>query len=244
MKNREYIVNRDDIFVGDVCGINPEKIRIYSDGLFDFSSIDFGLTSEEEVKKSFAGRLYLFKRDTEQLDYGYAGGWVSTLFQRTMLFILDESLHANDLLYDSPHYPILNISPNEDCLNSSICILHNTYQIGEVLKYFGYPEELNYDDIVKIRRTLFNCDFVLDNCQLFGRFETDPHETSYETFDSKGNHRTFNLIKKNSFLSYKYFDCFVCNRDHFVFTDHKDMVIVEDAFLPNEKEGKIKSLCR
>ena len=248
MENINYVVNRDDIYVGDVCGIEPEKIEIWKEGMFDFSTIDFGLATEESVKKAFEGRLYLFKRDTEQLDYGFAGGGPSVLFKRTMLFVLDENNHANDLLYDSPHYPIFNISPNKDCLNSSICVLHNTYQLGKVLSYFGYPEQLSYEDIVRIRKHLFNCDFVLDNCELFGRYETDPHDTSYEVYDSKGNHRTFNLIKEDSPLSHKYFDCIICNKDQWekliqIAGQSSEWTgVVEDAFLPNEREGKIRSL--
>ena len=248
MENRNYTVNRDDIYVGNVCGIVPERIVIHPDGMFDFAVIDLGVVTEEKVRKDLEGRPYLFKRDVAQLDYGYASGSIGALFQRTMLFILDENNHANDLLYDSPHYPIFNISPNEDCLNSTICVLHRTYQIGKILSYFGYPEQLNYKDIVRIRKHLFNCDFVLDNCELFGRYETDPHETSYEDYDSKGNHRTFNLVKEDSPLSHRYFDCIICNRDQFhreelIQTDPKKYTgVVEDAFLPNQREGKIRSL--
>jgi len=250
MENRNYIVNRDDIYVGNLCGIDPNKIVIWPDGIFGYEALDFGIVTEEDVRKSLEGRLYLFKRNIEQLDYGFAGGGPFTLFSRTMLFILDENNHANDLLYDSPHYPVFNISPNQDCLNSSISILHNTYQLGKVLRYFGYPEHLSYEDILQIRKFFFNCDFVLDNCQLFGRYETDPHQTSYEVHDSKGNHRTFNLIKKDSILSHKYFNCLVDNRDQFVIEkiislpDQPSIVVghVEDAFLPNEEEGMIRSL--
>lgn len=236
MENRNYVVNRDEIYVGNVCGIDPKKIIIIPDGLFDYSIIDFGIVTEEEIKKDLEGRLYLFKRNIDQLDYGFAGLRPKS-FTRTMLFVLDENNHANDLLYNSPHYPIFNISPNKDCLNSSICILHDTYQIGKVLKYFGYSDKLIYDDILKIRKELFNCDFVLDNCELFGRYETDPHESSYEVYDSKDNHRTFNEIKEDSVLSSRYFDCFVSNRDQ---TDINGNVI--DMFAPNSKEGKIKNL--
>lgn len=250
METNKYIVNRDDIYVGDVCGINPEKIVIHPDGMFDYDALDLGITTEEQVRKTFEGRNYLFKRGAEQLDYGFGMFGADVSFQRTMLFVLDENNHANDLLYNSPHYPVFNISSNKDCLNSHIAILHYTYELGKVLRYFGYPEQLNYDDIVKIREHLFNCDFVLDNCELFGRYETDSHQTSYETYDSNRNHRTFNLIKKDSPLSHKYFDCLIFNRDQFIIEKFihitkcsvKAVGYVEDVFLPNEKEGKIKSL--
>lgn len=51
---------------------------------------------------------------------------------------------------------------------------------------------LSYEKIIKRRKSLFNYNFVFDNCLLFGQYETDPHDTSYEVSDSKGNHRTFN----------------------------------------------------
>ena len=249
MESKDYVVNRDDIYVGDVCGINPEKIVIYPDGIFDYSLLDFGFTTEEKLKKDLEGRLYLFKRDNEQLDYGWGGNQPSTSFTRTMLFVLDENNRANDLLYNSPHYPIFNISPNIDCLNSPICILHNTYQLASVLRYFGYRDKLTYDDIIQIRKELFSCDFVLNNCELFGRYETDPHESSYEVHDSKGNHRTFNLIKDDSILSSRYFDCFICNKDQFIIEgirysgQSKEYIgVVKDMFLPDKNEEKIKSL--
>lgn len=245
MENIYYTVNRDDIYVGNVCGIKPEKILVHPDGMFDYDALDLGLVTEEAVKKTFEGRPYLFKRDTEQLDYGYATFCPDVLFQRTMLFVLDENSHANDLLYDSPHYPIFNISPNNDCLNSQISLLHYTYQLGKVLQYFGYPEQLNYEDILNIRKHLFSSDFVLDNCELFGRYETEPNESSYEVYDSKGNHRAFNREKEDSILSSEYFDCIIFNRDRFTIEtiiNGKAVGTVEDAFLPNEKERNVKVL--
>lgn len=242
MKNYNYKVSRDDVYVGNVCGINPEKIEVYPDGLYDYAMLDYGLVTEEEIRKDLEGRNFLFRRNVEQLYYPSFES-----FRRTMLFVLDENNCANDLLYDSPHYPIFNISSNKDCLNSSICILEYTYQLSKVLQYFEYPEQLGYEDIVKIRKSLFNCNFVLDNCELFGRYETDPHETSYEIHDSNGNHRTFNLIKEDSVLSFKYFDCLVFNRDCF-HIEHIDPITgkftghVIDSFLPKKQEGKIRSL--
>ena len=149
-----------------------------------------------------------------------------------MLFTLDEKRHANDLLYASPHYPILNMSKNEDCLNEKICICMQTYQLYELLKYYNYPDIIGYKDVLKIRNTFFNCDYILDNCELYGLYETGPFETGRETTDSRGNHRTFNIEKEESDFP----PCFF-----YMMWDHRDYRHI-DKFKPCEEEGPIKSL--
>ena len=111
-------------------------------------------------------------------------------------------------LYNSPHYPVFNISLNSDCLNSSISI-DGIYQLGKVLKYFGYPEKLRYEDIVKIKQFFFNNQFIYDNSSLFGRKETTGiQEGAYEGRDSHGVYRCYNEIIEDSVFPECYFDIF------------------------------------
>ena len=166
---------------------------------------------------------------------GYSGCFN---FRRSMLFTLDENKHANDLLYNSPHYPILNISPHDDCLKSNICIGHDTYEMYKLLKYFGYPEEIGYEDVLKIRNTFFTCDYVLDHCETYGCKETGIHETSFEIYDSKGKHRTFNDRLDDSLFPYCYFLMLEKLRDYYSYHSQ----CVNDSFKPCEEEGSIKSL--
>lgn len=217
MKTRNYTVNRDEIYVGLVSLTQKDKIIIYNDGLYDTS-----FSTHEEIQRMFDNRKFLLGK-RNQLCYDGP-----TEFLRSMLFVLDNENCASDLLYNSPHYPIFNISNNDICINSSISIKNHCYQIGKVLKYFGYKDELVYEDIVRIKDFFFG-DFILDNCELFGRYETTPNGTSYETYDSFGNHRTFNKNKKDSIFPECYFEAFWETRK---------------KFIPNELEGPIKILKR
>lgn len=36
---------------------------------FDYATINFGFTANDDIKRDFEERIYLFKRNTEQLDY-------------------------------------------------------------------------------------------------------------------------------------------------------------------------------
>ncbi len=227
MKDRNYRVNIKDIYVGDVCGIDPSKIEFAKNGAF----VCYVGPEEESFRLWYLNRPHYWKQKNQLYYQVYACHW-GVPFNRSMLFILDEAGHADDLLYDSPHYPVLNLSKNEDCLNQNICICMQTYKLYELLKHFGYPEEIGYDEVLKIRNTFFSCDYILDNCEYYGVIETDPRETGRETTDSKGNHRTFNMRKEDSVLQPCFFE---------MMWDHRDYRTA-DKFKPRDEEGPIKSL--
>lgn len=223
MKSNNYVVKRKDIYVGVVSCIYKEKIKIFETGIYDLE-----LSTKEEKTKKFDNRKYMLV-PKEQLLYG--NGSEIDGFNRSMLFVLDEQGCANDLLYDSPHYPIFNISSNDLCLNASIGLCNYIFEMGEFLKVFGYGENLTYDDILEIKDKFFG-DFMIANCELLGRYETDPESTGYETYDMQGNHHTFNLIKEDSLLP----DCYFSMLWH---TRNKKN---NDVFIPSELEGPIKKL--
>lgn len=193
-----------------------------------------------------------------QLDIG---SWRS---YRSILFTTTEEKLANDLLYNSPNYPILNITDDEICMDfdRSITLVKDAYNLAELLKYFGYNEELTYKDIIKIRKTFFSGKFAYDNCELFGRKEMKPEDWTYyshgiEITDPKKikkciayerilqllGHRSFGSTGKN-ILPREYFDVLNNRRDSTLTEcltyDHEKL----DAFAPHKHEEKIKKLSR
>lgn len=232
MDNANYKVDRDGIYVGILCNTKKDLIRIYPDGLYDFEFLD-----EKDIYHSFDNKQYLLKRKTHLL-YG-KGCYTYEDFQRVMLFVLDENKCANDLLYDSPHYPVFNISDDELCMQETISLKNEVYEIGKLLKYFGYPEKLGIEDIIKIKDFFFG-DFSLDNCNLFGIYETGPEHSGTETYDSLGQHRTFNINKRDGVLSSCYFKMFWATRNCGIVNE----IGLRDRFEPNILEGPIKKLKR
>ncbi len=95
---------------------------------------------------------------------------------RSILFVPNEYKLANDLLYNSPNYPILNVTDDNTCmsLGSSSIVVHNACNLASLLKHFNYQKELTYDDILKIRKSFFNGKFIrnnIDDSKLFVYFD-------------------------------------------------------------------------
>jgi len=177
-----------------------DKKRIFyspNESVIEFTP---AIASEEEYRRFYSNQLFLIDGTPHLMDYVIHSRKYTS---RKMLFIIDENKCANDLLYDTFRYPIFNISPDKLCLASPICVTE-AYSMELFLKYFNYPEVLNYNDIVNIRDTFFG-DFAFDNCELLGVYETGSDETSYEYHDSHRRHRTFNKEKLDSVFSWNYF---------------------------------------
>lgn len=243
MKDRNYKVNIKDIYVGNLLyGINPSKIVTASRVC----------CLEERLKKRFmSNRTYLLDKMQKHLEYNGDGfcGVSDYAFSRNMLFTLDQEKHADDLLFDTPHYPVLNISSDEECRKSTILIATATYELYELLKYFGYSEKLGYDDILRIRNTFFNCDYVLDNSSMYGREETEMYSSPLSVFDSHGYCRGFNRPIEDSIFPESYFfmllhnkDCFIADYSRKVEDNAPYFGEVVDRFKPREEEGIVKSL--
>ena len=227
MKDCNYVVNREDIYVGILSGTIPKKIEVFPNGMY----ANLLKLNEEQIYTSFDDRRYLLDHKTHLCYENGCGWYMDGEFRRNMLFILDSDKLANDLLYDSPHYPVFNITEHEKCLTAPISFKNNVYQMKRLLEYFKYPEKLTYDNILQIKKQFFG-DFILDNCELFGFYETNSDETGREMYDLFGNHRTFNNdIKENAVLPRCYFINLATLRCR-----------TKDWFIPNELEGPIKSL--
>ena len=212
MENRKYKVFRDNIYVGQL--IKANKIYRY-DGYNPPLDIKAGTILSEEKQ-----------------------------IIRTILFVPDEKKLANDLLYNSPSYPILNITPDETCLKlgeSSFVLSYNT-NLSPILKFLGFNEELTYQDILVIRKTLFNDHWVLDNCELFGYKEDIPK--NWKKLKKLLGYREFSKFTNSHPLDDKYF---------FVLDDLGDPTVKDirfgnyhsfDPFIPHKQEGPIKKLNR
>lgn len=188
-------------------------------------------------------------------------GWRS---YRSILFTLTEDNLADDLLYDSPNYPILNISGDENCMyfDDRITLVKDAYNLSELLRYFGYNEELTYEDIIKIRKKFFSGNFVYDNCKLFGYKESKPEDWTYykngiEITDSKKIKKCILHYKRQRLLGHKCFssidECKLPREYWDIISERRDSTLIEfltyddvklDSFAPYKREGKIKRLRR
>lgn len=231
MENRRYKVCRDDIYVGEV--VRTKNIYRYE------------------------GDTNFFRTKPGQLD---TGSWFSC---RSMLFVPDENKMSNDLLYRSPSYPVLNVTDDDICLGlqGTNIVVKDACNLGVLLAYFGYKNELSYQDIVKIRRFFFTGRFAMDNCELFGWKETKPEDLTYykdgvEITDPKelkrriaeerraqqAGHRSFSGISK-SVLPREYWDVLDKMGDHDII-DAIEWNEKMNAFKPHREEGPIKKLRR
>lgn len=209
-------------------------------------------------------RIYRYDEDTDffrtkpgQLDIG---GWFS---YRSMLFVPNEEKLSNDLLYQSPSYPILNITDDETCLGlgENSIIIKDACNLALLLEYFGYNKDLTFEDITRIRKTFFTGRFAKDNCELFGWKESKPEDFTYykngvkvtdpkelkrriaqERRSQQAGHRVFSGVYK-SVLPSEYWDVLDKMGDNdlrHAIKWHEKM----NAFKPSKEEGQVKKLTR
>ncbi len=162
MKNSNYVVKRDDIFVGGVVEIeHPEKSEVYPKGIYES---DYTLLDDID-KKSSEAISFMYKQKP-MVEFSIP----QFSFKRRMFFVLDENQKANDLLYDVIPYPISLISSPDDCLKAHIGVDgYFTYKLDKVLQYFNYPEMMCYEDVLKIQE-LFMYESQIINSEAFGLY--------------------------------------------------------------------------
>ncbi len=203
------------------------------------------------------GNAVFFHSKFGQLE---TGNWLS---YRSMLFVPNEKKFSNDLLYQSPSYPILNITDDETCLNlgEKSVVIKEACNLALLLEYFGYDKILNFEDILRIRKNFFNGKFAMDNCELFGYKETKPEDLTYykngieitdprelkgvitqERKSQQAGHRSFTGVSEG-ILPREYWD--VLNE----MGDNDFMHAIEwhekiNAFAPHKQEGPIKKLAK
>ena len=179
---------------------------------------------------------------------------------RNILFSLDENEMALDALYTSPNYPVVNITNPTKYIDSGM-VIKDAICLDELLKYFGYPEELTKEDINKIRDIFFTGSFGLDNAKLFGYKEitaedvcfydsnkreiTDPvlleeKRENYRKMQQTG-YRVVTYIG-NGVLSSKYYHSLDSKANNSIYDYICGYVENIDSFAPTKKEGHKKVL--
>jgi len=205
---------------------------------------------------SYQGESKLFRDISGRLD---TGSWKS---YRSMLFVPNEDKWSNDLLYQSPNYPILNVTDDETCLNlrEDNIVIRDACNLAALLEYFGYKKDLTYEDIMKIRKTFFTGNFVKKNCEVFGYKEIMAEDLTFYVkgekvtnpiaiakrkmqyrLDQLAGHRMFSGVS-DSPLPSEYWD---------VLDDRGDNALVDvikckdekiNAFAPHRSEGPVRRL--
>ena len=193
MENNNESIKRDDIYFGQVSLINKSRVVYQPKGIYDFEN----LPTHVALRK-FYGREHDI---TGNLHYSILDNK-----HRNILFVLDENKFAHDISNNCQPYPVYNISNDQTCLSSNICVTE-CWKITKVLEHFGFSEQLSKNDIQKVIQT-FTGDFIYDNCNLFGVYETGESQSTAWTIDSKGNYRTFNDRRNDSVLPESFFEAF------------------------------------
>lgn len=231
MEKRNYKVNRDKVFVGEL--VRTDRIYRYE------------------------GERNLFRTKPGQLDTGSWFSYRSMLFVPNEDKLADDLLYRSPN-YPALNITDDDVCLN---LGEKSIVVKDVCNLAELLEYFGYSKELTYEDIVKIRKTFFTGRFAMDHCELFGWKETKPEDYTYysngiqitdpkelkkaierERRSQQAGHRSFTGIS-DTVLSRDYWDVL----DHLGDKTLADSIIFHekmDAFSPHKEEGKVKKLSR
>lgn len=231
--------------------MNNEEKKIYRDSIY----------AGKVVRTS---KIHRYPLDMEP-HFGAKPGsfYVSVYYPcRTMMFIPNEKKLAQDLFYASPNYPILNISDREDLYFASL-VLKDSINLGPLLKYFGYGEQVTSKELKEIRNKFFTGTFAKDNCELFGMKEILPEEKTYykngkEITDPKERADAINFFRGMGPREFTGSGIGVLPFEYWKFLDemgNRDLtdVIIDkfegseahvDSFKPSKRESEIKKLIR
>ena len=194
---------------------------------------------------------------------------------RSILFTLDDDDLSIDLLYDSPKYPILSVTDKyyfDKLMKNSdgIVVIKDACNWDELLQRFNFSDELSLEDIIKIRKMMFNNKFLYDNCNEFGLMRQLPPsnvthvdvvgmpKTHYPTliknklsyfFDKMLKQEGFEMlctkIYSENYYMTKYWKAIRnLGDDQLIDFFHKGFDIKLDAFKPLKEEGPVKRLVR
>lgn len=200
MENRNYEVNRDDVYIGRVAKIN-------------------GVYREDD-----GTGLWIKAGELAPMGYPRHRNY------RSMLFVPDGNNYANDLLYQSPNYPVLNMTDDDVFTNlkEDTIVIEYYRSLASLLEYLEYDKTLTYEDIIRIKNTIFSGHFAKDNCELFGWHRLSEDKNIY-TGGSDG------------ILDSDYFETLDLLGDCDLSTAIR-MESKMNAFKPFKEEGPIKKL--
>lgn len=208
----------------------------------------------------YVGRVIKLKRGVEPYrewkskSEVHPSGLIANEFKifRSMLFVPTEDGFAQDLLYKSPEYPVLNIASRAACLNPpKNIIVSDCCRLAKLLRFLGYDEEMTFEDLVELRNSIFTGHWASGNCRLFGLKEIWEEESYANTPNGKNRKvRTFMPTNEPHILPKDYF--WALNAlDSFGDTTLKEILLDRffginskiDAFNPSIiEEGYIKRL--
>ena len=89
---------------------------------------------------------------------------------RSMLFTITEDGLANDLLYKSPLYPILNKASIKDCQASDLVVEHPV-RISGLLSRNNFGKFLTFKDLKLVRKNIFSAGYLIKNSERFGMLQ-------------------------------------------------------------------------
>lgn len=153
---------------------------------------------------------------------------------RNILFSLDDEM-GTDVLYESPQYPVVNITNPPKYIDSK-AVIKDAICLDELLKYFGYQEELTEKDLYKIRQTFFTGEFGLNNAKLFG------YEEITDDVFSKGLGIRMVKYVGNGILSSEYYFLLDKKGNNSVEDYLRGYAENIDSFAPIKKEGLSRAL--
>lgn len=231
MENRKYMVNRDNIYVGEVVRTN----RIYR----------------------YEGDTDLFRTKPGQLSTGGRFPYRSMLFVPNEEKLSNDLLYRSPsypILNVTDDETCLG-------LGEKSIVIKDACNLAVLLEYFGYNKDLTFEDIMRIRKTFFTGRFAKDNCELFGWKEIQPEDCTYYKNDveitdlkelkriiakekraQQAGHRSFIGISE-SVLPREYWDVLDEMGDNdlmYALEWHEKM----NAFAPHKQEGPVKKLKR
>lgn len=167
---------------------------------------------------------------------------------RSMIFTINEDKMSEDLLYDSPNYPIINVTNEDKYVEyEDIIVVKTAYELTPLLKYDNYKNYLTADDILNIRKTYFDGEYYYKYRNLFGyelENNNDSDEMSIE-YELMRKRNLNNFIKLNEgVLPSKYF--YILKK----FGNNTLLEVIDgyardiDSFKPSKEEGNIRKLIR
>ena len=148
---------------------------------------------------------------------------------RPILFRLDENNCANDLLNNTPNYPVLGHLPIHVFQKNKVMVI-DSFCLGDLLEYRGYSELLDLSDVISIRNKIFTYRFLFENSSLFGYERISPCDiTVYDypyNYNNKLNAEVVELTLEQKIKGRKYI---VINGYYFVRTK-KEGVFPSELF--------------
>ncbi len=172
---------------------------------------------------------------------------------RNIIFTIDSENRADDLLFNSPRYPISNvtsaISDEEKVRKMNRLMVESAVNLAPILEYLGYKSKLGYEDILKIRKQLFTNISLINGEYLFnfGKIKSEHlpciSQNLLDCLNSQGVAETkdFKLPSANAYITKEYFEILSSLGDSqlpMTVTNKKG-----DLFKPDKTvEGKIKKL--